>query len=91
MEHELLHHVMQVSLKIEQYCLKTYNINKAIVDYISPPLCTPVTPFPPISDATYRQHAVALISLYRRRSVFLHLLSAVCGCPHSKYLLLLLY
>jgi len=31
--------------------------NKAIVDYTSPALCTPVTPFPPIGDAAYRQHA----------------------------------
>jgi len=29
----------------------------AIVDYTSPALCTPVIPFPPISDAAYRQHA----------------------------------
>jgi len=28
--------------------------NKAIVDYTSPALCTPVTPFPPIGDAVYR-------------------------------------
>jgi len=33
------------------------NKDKAIVDYISPALCTPVTPFPPIGDAAYRQHA----------------------------------
>jgi len=31
--------------------------NKAIVDYTSPALCTPVTPFPSIGDAAYRQHA----------------------------------
>jgi len=31
--------------------------NKAIVDYSSPALCTPITPFPPIGDAAYRQHA----------------------------------
>ena len=31
--------------------------NKAIVDYTSPALCTSVTPFPPICDAAYRQHA----------------------------------
>ena len=31
--------------------------NKAIVDYTSPALCTPVIPFPPIGDAAYRQHA----------------------------------
>ena len=31
--------------------------NKAIVDYTSRVLCTPVTPFPPIGDAAYRQHA----------------------------------
>ena len=31
--------------------------NKAIVDYTSPALCTPVTPFPPIGDAAYRQRA----------------------------------
>jgi len=30
---------------------------KAIVDYTSPTLCTPVTPFPPIGDAAYCQHA----------------------------------
>jgi len=29
--------------------------NKAIVGYTSPALCTPVTPFPPIGDAAYRQ------------------------------------
>ena len=29
----------------------------AIVDYTSPALCTPVIPFPLISDAAYRQHA----------------------------------
>jgi len=28
--------------------------NKAIVDYTSPALCTPVTPFPPIGDVAYR-------------------------------------
>jgi len=34
------------------------NVNKAIVDYISSAaLCTPVTPFPPIGDAAYRQRA----------------------------------
>jgi len=31
--------------------------NKAIVDYTSPVVCTPVIPFPPIGDAAYRQHA----------------------------------
>ena len=31
--------------------------NKAIVDYTSPMLCTPVTTFPMIGDAAYRQHA----------------------------------
>ena len=30
---------------------------KAIVEYTSPALCTPVTPFPRIGDAAYRQHA----------------------------------
>ena len=30
------------------------NNNEAIVDYTSPALCTPVTPFPPIGDAVYR-------------------------------------
>ena len=33
----------------------TYTQNKAIVGYTSPALCTPVTPFPPIGDAAYRQ------------------------------------
>ena len=33
------------------------NSNKAIADYTSPALCTPVTPFPPTGDAAYRQHA----------------------------------
>ena len=28
-----------------------------IVDYSSPALCTPITPFPPIGDAAYREHA----------------------------------
>jgi len=32
-------------------------INKAIVDYTSSMLCTPVTRFPPIGDAACRQHA----------------------------------
>jgi len=31
--------------------------NKAIVDYTSSALCTPVTPFSPIGDAAYRQRA----------------------------------
>jgi len=31
--------------------------NKAIVDYTSPSLCTPVTPFPPIGHVAYRQRA----------------------------------
>jgi len=35
----------------------TKDTNKAIVDYTSPALCTPVTPFQPIGDAAYRQHA----------------------------------
>jgi len=30
---------------------------KAIVDYTSPALCTPITPVPPIGDAAYHQHA----------------------------------
>jgi len=34
-----------------------YNKAIAIVDYTSPALCTSVTPFPPIGDAAYRQHA----------------------------------
>jgi len=33
----------------------TYNNYKAIVDYTSPALCTPFTPFPPMGDAAYRQ------------------------------------
>ena len=32
-------------------------INKASVDYTSPALCTPVTPFSPTGDAANRQHA----------------------------------
>jgi len=32
-------------------------LSKTIVDYTSPALCTPVTPFPPIGDAAYHQHA----------------------------------
>ena len=36
--------------------LHVTKVNKAIVDYTSPVLCTPVTPFPPIGDAAYRQH-----------------------------------
>jgi len=36
---------------------KKYIWYKAIVDYTSPALCTPVTPFPPIGDAAYRQLA----------------------------------
>jgi len=31
--------------------------NKAIVDYTSPALCTPVMPFPPVGDTAYRQDA----------------------------------
>ena len=31
--------------------------NKAIVGLHSPALCTPVTPFSPIGDVAYRQHA----------------------------------
>jgi len=31
--------------------------DKAIVNDTSPALCTPVTPFPPIGDAAYNQHA----------------------------------
>jgi len=27
-----------------------------MVDYTSPVLCTPITPFPPIADAAYRKH-----------------------------------
>jgi len=34
-------------------------LSNAIVDYTSPALCTPVTPFPPTGDAAYRQHAGA--------------------------------
>jgi len=30
-------------------------MNKAIVDYTSPALCTPVTPIPPTGDAAYHQ------------------------------------
>jgi len=33
------------------------NNNKVIIDYTSPALCTPVTPFPPLGDAAYRQRA----------------------------------
>ena len=39
-------------------CPITYgDHNKAIVDYTSHALCTPITPFPPTGDAAYRQHA----------------------------------
>jgi len=41
-------------------CLVPFRLqltNKAIVDYTSPALSTPVTPFPPIGDAAYRQRA----------------------------------
>ena len=37
--------------------LATPKSNKAIVDYTSPALYTPVTPFPPIGDAAYCQYA----------------------------------
>ena len=30
---------------------------QSIIDYTSPALCTPVTPFPPTGDAAYHQHA----------------------------------
>jgi len=36
--------------------LNKTSVNKAIVDYNSPALCTAVTPFPPIGNADYRQH-----------------------------------
>jgi len=41
------------------YTFLTFELlhNKAIVVYTSPALCTPVTPFPPIGDAAYRQRA----------------------------------
>ena len=32
-------------------------LNKAIVDHTSPALCTPITLFPAIGDAAYRQPA----------------------------------
>jgi len=32
-------------------------INKAVVDYNLPVMCTPVIPFLMIGDAAYRQHA----------------------------------
>ena len=40
------------------HCLTSsvLNGNKATVDYTSPALCTPVTPFLPIGDAAYHQH-----------------------------------
>jgi len=34
-----------------------HNENRAIVDYTSPALCTPVTPFQPTGDAAYRHRA----------------------------------
>jgi len=48
-----------VKSKIKSNSAKNYNSsnNKTIVGYASPALCTPITPFPPIGDAAYRQHA----------------------------------
>ena len=44
-----------LALVIEEVCIILHFLNKAIVDYTSPALCTPVTPFPTIGDAAYRQ------------------------------------
>jgi len=38
-------------------CRNYSSSNKAVVDYTSPVLCTPITPFPPIGNVVYRQHA----------------------------------
>jgi len=32
-------------------------LNKAIINYTSPALCTPISPFPPTGDAAYHQRA----------------------------------
>jgi len=44
------------------------NTNKAIIDYTSPALCTPITPFPPIGDAAYHQHARGLSHGHRQHA-----------------------
>ena len=49
--------VQSVRWSTDAYLNYLANDNKVIVDYTSPALCTPVTPFPPIGDAAYRQHA----------------------------------
>jgi len=41
--------------------------NKAVVDYTSPALCTPVNPFRAISDAAYRQRAGGDLSHRQRQ------------------------
>ena len=40
--------------------------NKAIVDYTDA-LCSPISPFPPIGDAAYRQHVGGLSDGHRQR------------------------
>ena len=58
-------------------------LNKAIADYTSatsPALCTPVTNFPPIGDAAYRQHAGGGPSHGHRQHVPKNLVKiCVCG------------
>ena len=48
---------MLKSAQVASYYTKYNKKNKAIVDYTSPVLCTPITPFHPIGDAAYHQHA----------------------------------
>jgi len=55
-------------LKLGSKAHHTWNSkNKAIVDYTSPAPCTPITPFPAIGDAAYRQPAGGRPSHGRRQ------------------------
>ena len=48
---------MLKSAQVASYYTKYNRKNEAIVEYTSPVLCTPITPFRPTGDAAYRQHA----------------------------------
>jgi len=49
------------------YIENTSKQSKAVIDYTSPTLCTPVTPFPLIGDAAYRQHTGGGLSHVHRQ------------------------
>ena len=53
--------------------------NQAIVDYDSPALWTPVTPFPPIDDAAYHQRAGGPSHGHRQHAQ--KLVKIACGVP----------